>query len=129
MIAEVGGHDVTVGDFDPRYQSQVESYRSQFGGSVNESLLRQLGIEQQVLRQMIEEQVAVIEAERQGIRVSNEELAEQIMALPVFQESGQFIGETSVSADTPVAEPAADRRRVRGRPASRAWCSTGSARR
>ncbi len=94
IIAEVGGHPLTVGDFQTRYRTQVQSYRSQFGGNVDESLLRQLGIEQQVIRQMVEEQVASIEAERQGIQVSNEELAQQIVALPVFQEGGQFIGET-----------------------------------
>jgi peptidyl-prolyl cis-trans isomerase D len=93
VIADVGGRAVTVRDFDLRYQSQLEQYRTQFGGSVNESLLRQLGIEQQVLRQLIDEQVTAIEAERQGIRVSNEELATQIVALPLFQENGQFIGD------------------------------------
>jgi len=93
IIANVGDRTVTVKDFDGRYQSQLASYRSQFGGNVNESILRQLGIEQQVLRQLIEEQIAAIEAERQGIRVSDEELASQILALPLFQENGQFIGD------------------------------------
>ncbi|HEX5107564.1 MAG TPA: peptidyl-prolyl cis-trans isomerase [Vicinamibacterales bacterium] len=93
VIASVGDRKVTVKDFDARYQAQLASYRSQFGASVNESLLRQLGIEQQVLRQLIEEQVAAIEAERQGIRVSDEELASQILAVPLFQENGQFIGD------------------------------------
>jgi peptidyl-prolyl cis-trans isomerase D len=92
-IANVGDRKVTVKDFDARYQAQLASYRSQFGSNVNESLLRQLGIEQQVLRQLIEEQIAAIEAERQGIRVSDEELASQILALPLFQENGQFIGD------------------------------------
>src|SRR5262245_9442823 len=93
IIANIGDRTVTVKDFDARYQAQLASYRSQFGGNVNESVLRQLGIEQQVLRQLIEEQIAAIEAERQGIRVTDEELASQILALPLFQENGQFIGD------------------------------------
>jgi peptidyl-prolyl cis-trans isomerase D len=93
VIAEVGGRSVTVADFQSAYQSQVQSYRSQFGEGINDALLRQLGIEQQVLRQLIEEQVATIEAERQGLRVTDDELAEQIMAFPVFQENGQFVGD------------------------------------
>jgi peptidyl-prolyl cis-trans isomerase D len=95
IIANIGDRTVTVKDFDSRYQSQLASYRSQFGGNVNESLLRQLGIDQQVLRQLIEEQIAVIEAQRQGIRVTDEELASQILALPLFQENGRFIGDTA----------------------------------
>ena len=42
---------------------------------------------------MIDEQVALIEAERHGIGVSDEELAQQIFAIPQLQENGRFIGE------------------------------------
>jgi len=92
-IAEVEGHSLTAGDFRQRYQQQMQQYRNQFGGSINAQLLRQLGIDQQVLAQMIDEQVALIEADRHGIRVSDEELAQQIFAIPAFQENGRFIGE------------------------------------
>ena len=95
VIADVDGQTLTAGDFQTRYQNQVASYRQQFGGTVSDSLLRQLGIDQQVIRQMVEEQIAVQEAERQGLRVTNEELAQQIMAIPVFQENGQFIGDAA----------------------------------
>ena len=91
-IAVVDGHELTAGEYQQRYLSQVQQYRAQFGGSVSDSLLRQLGIDQQILRQMIEEQVAVIEAERQGLRVSDQELEEQITSMPGLQENGQFIG-------------------------------------
>ena len=42
---------------------------------------------------MVEEQVALIEAERHGIRVTDDELAQQILSIPGLQENGQFIGE------------------------------------
>ena len=42
---------------------------------------------------MIDERVALREAERKGITVSDEELAQTIMSFPVFNENGQFIGE------------------------------------
>jgi peptidyl-prolyl cis-trans isomerase D len=93
VIATVAGHDLTAGDFQQRYQAQVQAYRQQFGGSINDQLLRQLGIDQQVLSQMIDEQLAVDEAARQGIRVSDDELAQQIFAIPGLQENGRFIGE------------------------------------
>ena len=92
-IAEVQGHELTAGDFRQRYLSQIQLYRSQFGGSVSDQLLRQLGVDQQVLSQMIDEEVALIEADRHSIRVSDEELAQQIFAIPGLQENGQFIGE------------------------------------
>jgi peptidyl-prolyl cis-trans isomerase D len=92
-IAEVDGRLVTAGDFQQRYLLQIQQYRQQFGAGINDQLLRQLGVDQQVLGQMIDEQVALIEAERQGIHVSDEELAQQIFAIPAFRENGQFIGE------------------------------------
>jgi peptidyl-prolyl cis-trans isomerase D len=93
IVADVGGRAVTAGEFQQRYISQMQAYRNQFGGNINASLLRQLGVDQQILNQLIEEQVALIEADRNGIRVTDNELAQQILSLPGLQENGQFIGE------------------------------------
>ena len=60
---------------------------------MSEQLLRQLGIEQQILQQLVDEQAMVAEARRQGISVSDVEIRERILAIPAFQENGQFIGE------------------------------------
>jgi peptidyl-prolyl cis-trans isomerase D len=98
VIAEVDGHDLTAGDFRSRYQSQIQAYQQQFGGSINEQLIRQLGIDQQILTQMVDEQVAVIEADRHNLKVSDDELREQIFAIPGLQENGQFIGEQRYQA-------------------------------
>jgi len=91
VVAEVDGEDILAGDFRNRYLQQMQQYRQQFGG--NTAILRQLRIEENILNSMIEEQVALREAERKGIRVTDEELAQAIMAFPVFSENGQFIGE------------------------------------
>jgi peptidyl-prolyl cis-trans isomerase D len=93
VIAEINGRTVTAGDFQQRYLSQVQAYRQQFGGSMNDQLLRQLGIDRQILGQMIDEQVGLLEAEQNGISVSDDELRQQIFSIPALQENGQFIGE------------------------------------
>jgi len=92
-VATVDGHDLLAGEFQQLYVAQMQAYQQQFGGSMNAQLLRQLGIGQQVLSQMVDEQVAVLEAERQGLSVSDDELAQRILAIPGLQENGQFIGE------------------------------------
>ena len=92
-IAEVDGRELKAGDFQQRYLLQMQAYRNQFGAGMSDQILRQLGVDQQVLTQMIDEQVALIEAERHGITVSDEELAQQIFAIPNLQENGRFIGE------------------------------------
>ena len=93
VIADIEGRNVTAGQFQQRYNAQIQAYRSQYGAGLSDQLLRQLGIEQQILQQMVDEQAALVEAERLGIRVSDEELARQIFAIPGLQENGRFIGE------------------------------------
>ena len=93
VIADVEGRSVTAGQYQQRYNAQIQAYRSAYGAGLNDQLLRQLGIEQQILQQMVDEQAALVEAERHGITVSDEELAQQIFAIPGLQENGRFVGE------------------------------------
>jgi peptidyl-prolyl cis-trans isomerase D len=93
VVASVEGRDVTAGQFQRRFQTQMAAYQQAYGGNINAQLLRQLGIENQILQQMVDEQAALTEAERQGIRVSDQEVAAQIFAIPAFQENGRFVGE------------------------------------
>jgi peptidyl-prolyl cis-trans isomerase D len=93
VVATVNGKDISGLDYQRRYQNQMMAYQQQYGGSINQQLLRQLGVDQQILQQMVDEQAALAEAERQGIRVTDEELAQQIFAIPALQENGRFIGE------------------------------------
>ena len=92
-IAKVEGHEITAGEFRRTYQAQVQAYRSAYGANMNDQLLKQLGIEQQILQQMVDERAALAEAERLGITVSDKEVRQRIFAMPAFQENGGFIGE------------------------------------
>src|ERR1043165_9938869 len=93
-IARVEGQEITTGEFRRTYQAQLQAYRSAYGANMSDQLLKQLGIEQQILQQMVDERAALAEAERLGIKVSDEEVRQRIFAMPAFQENGGFIGET-----------------------------------
>jgi len=92
-VASVEGHAISSGDFRKTYQAQIQAYRSQFGGQMSDQLLKQLGVEQQILQQMVDEQASLAEAERLGIRVSDDEVRQAIFSIPAFQENGTFIGD------------------------------------
>ena len=94
VVATVEGNDITVAEYRRLYQAQIQAYRSAYGGSVNESLLKQLGIDQQILQQMVDERAALIEARRHGFTVTDAEVAHHIVTMPAFQEYGIFIGES-----------------------------------
>ena len=92
-VAKVEGREITGADFRRTYQAQLQAYRSAYGGNMSDQLLKQLGIDQQILQQMVDERAALAEAERLGIKVSDEEVRLRIFAMPAFQENGGFIGE------------------------------------
>ena len=60
---------------------------------VQRDVIKQLGIDRQILSQLIDEEAMVAEAEKQGIRISDVEIRERILSLPGFQENGHFVGE------------------------------------
>ena len=92
-IAKVEGHEITAGEFRRNYQAQLQAYRSAYGNNMSDQLLKQLGVEQQILQQMVDERAALAEAGHLGITVSDEEVLHRIYAMPAFQENGGFIGE------------------------------------
>ena len=94
VVASVDGRDITVDKFRRVYLQQMQAYRSQFGGNMDERLLKQLGLDQRILQGLIEEEAAISEAGKLGIRASDQEVVARIQALPAFQENGHFIGET-----------------------------------
>lgn len=94
VLADVQGETVTVAQFQRRYSQQMQQYRSAYGGQISEQMLRQLGIDQQILQGLVDEQAMVAEARRQKLAVSDVEVRQRILSLPAFLENGTFIGET-----------------------------------
>jgi peptidyl-prolyl cis-trans isomerase D len=93
VVATVDGHDITAAEFRRVYQQQMQQYRQSYGANMDERLLKQLGIDQRIVQQMIQEEATLAEAKRLGIRASDAEVRERILSLPAFQENGQFIGD------------------------------------
>ena len=93
VLAEVGGQSITVGEFQNLYRQQLQNYQAQSGGQITAEILQSMGIDRQLLEQMIDEYAALQEATRLGVTVSDAEISEAIIAIPAFQQNGQFIGE------------------------------------
>src|SRR5687767_145854 len=93
VVAEVDGRQITAAQFRRVYNQQMQQYRQSYGANIDDRLLKQLGIDQRIVQQMIQEEASLAEAKRLGIRASDAEVRERILALPAFQENGQFIGD------------------------------------
>jgi peptidyl-prolyl cis-trans isomerase D len=94
-VATINGHIVTVGAYQRLYQQRVQSLRANYGGAIDDKMLQQLGIGQNILYGLIEEQAVIAEAERLGITVSDTELRERILRKPELQVNGQFMGDAA----------------------------------
>ena len=116
-VAKIEGREITAGDFRRTYEAQLQAYRNAYGGNVSEQLLKQLGIDQQILQQLVDQQAALAEADRLGVTASDEEVRQRIFTAPAFQENGAFIGEQRyqqlLRAQRPPLTPAQFERSVR----------------
>lgn len=91
-VAWVDGAPVSGQEFQRSYRAQENQYRQQLGSQFNPDLMRQLGFDNLVIQQLLQNKMLLLEAEAQGISVTNEEVRDVIMTFPQFQTDGSFIG-------------------------------------
>ena len=90
-VADVDGAPITVGEYQRVLNNRLQQFRAS-GGNLSEEMLKQLGIDRQVLQSLIDERAIEAEAKRRGIRVSDAEVRAYILRMPAFQDNGQFAG-------------------------------------
>jgi len=91
-VVRVGGLPVSVGEFQRTYYRQRQIYDRLYQGRLDENMLRQLGLEEQVLEGLVTDRLVELEAKRLGVAVSDEAVARAIATSPEFQDDGRFIG-------------------------------------
>jgi peptidyl-prolyl cis-trans isomerase D len=91
-VAWVEGTPISSQEFLRSYRAQEQQYRQQLGAQFSPDLMRQLGFDNLVLRQLVQNQILRLEAERQSISVTDKEVSDFIVSFPAFQSDGKFIG-------------------------------------
>ena len=89
-VVSVDGDAVSAVAFERAYRAAVEQTRQMAGDRWTEDLPRMLRLREQVVERLVEERLVAQGATREGIVVSDAELADQIMRIPTFQEGGRF---------------------------------------
>jgi peptidyl-prolyl cis-trans isomerase D len=89
-LASVNGDPISLTSFRRAYQQRVQEFRSAYGANFDERMVKQLGLDQQILRQLIDQRTAAAEARRLGLTVSDAEVAQRIYEIPAFQQNGAF---------------------------------------
>jgi peptidyl-prolyl cis-trans isomerase D len=92
-VAVVAGNSINVNQYRRLYNQIFDSYRQMYPiDQGNVEMLRQLGLADQALDQLISEYAIGYGAQSMGIEATREEVAKYITTLPLFQEDGRFIG-------------------------------------
>ena len=85
------GAEITVGQFQRRYNAQVQAYRNAYGGQINDQLIKQLGIDRQIMTQLVDEEAMVAEARKQGITVSDVEIRTHKRLVDILDPSSKTV--------------------------------------
>ena len=89
-LATVNGNEIPYEDYQRAYDTAIDNLRVQFGGSVPQGFLESLGLKQQIINQLVQGEVLRQGGREMGINVSKTATQDQIKAMEVFQQNGQF---------------------------------------
>jgi peptidyl-prolyl cis-trans isomerase D len=89
-LATVNGEEIPFDAFQRNYDNAVDNMRVQFGGSIPQGFLEGLGLNRQVLNQLIQAEILRQGGREMGLMVSKLATQDEIKSMAVFQTNGQF---------------------------------------
>ena len=92
VAASVGDADITYSDLERQYRNLEARYQQMFGEQWSSDMAEQLNIGAQALEQLVNREVLLLEAERLGLAVTDDEVRQAVLEIPAFQSEGRFIG-------------------------------------
>ncbi|MBU1169217.1 MAG: SurA N-terminal domain-containing protein [Proteobacteria bacterium] len=88
--AVVNKKAISMDEFRNAYDNVIQRYRSQFGDTMNDEFIKMLRIKENTLESLIDRELISQEAEKNGIKVTDEEVKNLISGISYFQENGAF---------------------------------------
>ena len=90
VVATVAGTEISVDDYQQALRQQIEVYKQVLGDRFDQKLVESMNLRRQVVEQLVRRILVLQYAERMGIGVSAEELAEEIRRIPAFAGKDGF---------------------------------------
>ncbi len=90
-VATIGGTEITIEQFRQIYNDRLQQISRRAGRPITPTQVRALGIDQQIVGQLVAEAALDERARQLGLNLSNAEIAQQIITNPNFAgPNGQF---------------------------------------
>ncbi|WP_430462416.1 SurA N-terminal domain-containing protein [Thalassolituus sp. LLYu03] len=86
----VGGEDITEDDIARLVEQQKSNLRRQFGDQYDENLFNEKFLRESAIEQLIEQKVALVQANDLGLYASTQQIDQNIISIPAFQQDGRF---------------------------------------
>ncbi len=89
-IAYVNGDLITGQEYEAVYRDMLEALQKQYREYWNDNLIKVFRLRQRALDTLIRKRLISQEAERLSLRITDDEVADAILAYPTFQVNGEF---------------------------------------
>ncbi len=89
-IAYVNGDLITGQEYEAVYREMLDALQRQYKEYWNDNLIKVFQLRQRALESLINKRLIGQEAERVGLKVTDDEVADAILAYPAFQVNGAF---------------------------------------
>ncbi len=89
-VAEVGGVEITLTEFQRALQEQQSRLQAMFGNQLDPDFFDQDQLKQDVLRRLVDQRLLTLASVGEGYRIGDQELVGIIREIPAFQTDGVF---------------------------------------
>ncbi len=90
VVATVDGIKIHYGEYDQSFNNLVDFYREQYKGQFSDEMVKTLDLKTAALDALIQKKLLLNEAEKQNIKISEEELIDRVKSIPSFQKGNSF---------------------------------------
>jgi len=89
-VASVNGEPITIEEYKEAYNAILENLKQSFGNRLTDDVLKAFQINRQAMDRVMNQKLLLQEARRLNFRVTDKELANNILNVGVFQKAGIF---------------------------------------
>jgi len=97
-VARVGETDVKMKDLQSTYSALYSQYSQYFQGKFDKKMAKQLGLEQQAMKQVVQQAMLINFAKDMDLAVTDDEILNAIYTSAAFFKDGKFDKDTYVNA-------------------------------
>jgi peptidyl-prolyl cis-trans isomerase D len=96
VVATVNGEEITHDRFRRAHANYMEFYRQAYKEKLTPEMAERLGLTRQVVDALVQEELIVQQAQREGLSVTREEVFAEIARIPQFQVDGRYSQERAL---------------------------------